>query len=732
MASSGSFLTDSCKNLHLQFYWSIKSQSIENNTTTISWSLSGYRTDGATGYITCGGFKVVIDGKTVLSKSTDYRIDVYNGDIVASGDYVISHSADGSKSFTAYAEAGIYYSAINCTGEKTWQLTTIPRSASITSASDIILGNTCNIKWTPASSNFKYKIKFSLGDWYYTTGFIVPNTTNSYPYTGYIIDGTTIANNTTIYAQLPNNTSGIMTAVLYTYNSDGTQIGSEDSKTFKVTIPDDVAPVVGEITLNPIDITTVDGTKRNILVKGKNKILVSVSGCSAGTGSSIKSYTFSGPNLSIVTTNTSVTSSSVVFYTGTLTYTVTVTDTRGRTNFNTATIICYEYSDPYFESFNAYKANADGVADGNGSYIKCNYTLNYNSVNSTNNVTVEIFYKKNTDSNYSSINSISNSASMSGSSLLSSIDSTLSYTVYATITDNYGGSTTSTTINILGESRILNITKDGLGFAVGKMSERTDEHTNGLFECAFDAQFYKDVKFVDPTSTLKNLGLTATATELNYMDGVTSNVQTQLNSHSHGLLHTDLTKEISNTTTDSGWSMINDTYAGYLLKSIRTTKQTPDWLINNYAAGMAFGGGTTKGVVTHAWDQPHIKFAGGNGDKPVWWMSVKGAPSSTYDLNTMQTKLDNIKVTQILANGSSASSCSWTSGAFDFIIGMATCDSSVTARSTFIIPQAFLGSANNIQVADETYYTTFKTTTTSITRNSGTGILDCVYGINIV
>lgn len=48
-----------------------------------------------------------------------------------------------------------------------------------------------------------------------------------------------------------------------------------------------------------------------------------------------------------------------------------------------------------------------------------------------------------------------------------------------------------------------------------------------------------DAKFTDTTYTLSSFGVTATAAELNYVDGVTSNVQTQLNgkaasSHNHG------------------------------------------------------------------------------------------------------------------------------------------------------------------------------------------------------
>jgi hypothetical protein len=58
----------------------------------------------------------------------------------------------------------------------------------------------------------------------------------------------------------------------------------------------------------------------------------------------------------------------------------------------------------------------------------------------------------------------------------------------------------------LGQSRILNIASDGLGVAVGKMSEKTDSHPNGLFECAFDAKFYKDITFTEPHLVRTSLG----------------------------------------------------------------------------------------------------------------------------------------------------------------------------------------------------------------------------------
>ena len=102
MAASGSFLSSgwysSSKGdyVYLEFAWSVSATSIENNYKTIYWELRGKRS--ASGFVNAGGFNVVIDGETVYSKSTDYRIELRNGTVVASGTKTIGHNADGTRS----------------------------------------------------------------------------------------------------------------------------------------------------------------------------------------------------------------------------------------------------------------------------------------------------------------------------------------------------------------------------------------------------------------------------------------------------------------------------------------------------------------------------------------------------------------------------------------------------------------------------------------------------------
>lgn len=113
-----------------------------------------------------------------------------------------------------------------------------------------------------------------------------------------------------------------------------------------------------------------------------------------------------------------------------------------------------------------------------------------------------------------------------------------------------------------------------------------------------------------------------------------------LSNHTHGLLHTDFTKTIDNTTTDNGWSMLNDSYRGFILKSLRMQANAPSWIVNNYAAGVAFGGSDTKGVLSVAYLSAGdgFKIAGGNGTKPVWWMQFHGTSGTNYNMDNFSVK----------------------------------------------------------------------------------------------
>lgn len=449
MALSGSFSTnittangelDANYPRNLVVTWTA-TQNVANNTSTISWTLKTGSSNSAYYYTTVNRVKLIINGTTVYNDQSTgtYR---YANTTLGSGSITVSHNSDGTKSVSVYAEAGFYEWAPNSSYSGTITLDTIPRASSM-SFSEFTMGSAGSISISRASSSFTHTITYTFGS---KSGTITTKTSNtSVSWTPSLSE---------LASQIPSATRGQGTLYIYTY-SGSTQIGSR-SYTFYCNIPSSVVPSVGTIILDPTDING-----HNILVKGKNKLTVSVSGCSAGTGSSIKSYAFSGPSISSTTTNTSV-SANTVSSSGTLTYKVTITDKRGRTASKTKTITCYDYYAPSFTSFNASRSS-------DNKSIVCNYSLKAASVNSTNSTTVTV-YRRVAGGTWSS------GTTTSGSTYTINLgnDTTSTYEVYATVSDSYGGSTKSSTVNVFGESRVVNITSDGTGVAFGKMAESTN------------------------------------------------------------------------------------------------------------------------------------------------------------------------------------------------------------------------------------------------------------------
>lgn len=124
-----------------------------------------------------------------------------------------------------------------------------------------------------------------------------------------------------------------------------------------------------------------------------------------------------------------------------------------------------------------------------------------------------------------------------------------------------------------------------------------------------------------------------TGTGVISQDGETIEINTSTN-HSHGLAHQDFTVKLSNDDTNLKWTRLgNQNGEGFWLKSIKGDVKAPAWFQPNYGAGIAFGGGSTKGIISVKYNEPSIKFAGGNGDAPVWYFTITGANNKTYDLS---------------------------------------------------------------------------------------------------
>lgn len=457
------------------------SNTWEGYTYEVSWSATqntsgNYSTITCTHKLICGPtWSLDIYGRTITCTINSVNKTVSTSSINTGGGvtitlgtttHTVNHSSNGAGSFSLSSTfpiqatiSGSYQSSISVSGSAT--LNTIPRASSMT-IPEFTMGTAGTININKASTDFTHTITYSFGS---KSGTIANKTSGaSVSWTPSLSE---------LAGQLPNSTRGYGTLTLITY-SGTTEVG-RNSYVFYCNVPSSVAPTVGTITLTP---TAINGN--NILVQGKNKLTINVTGSSAGTGSSIKSYTFDGPGISTTTTNSSVSISSVST-SGTLTYTIKVTDSRGRVTSKTATIACYGYAAPSFSSFEINRDSSNN--------IKCTYNVSYSTVNSTNKITVKFSYKKASGS-WTDVTTTLSDSSKTNYTILSNADDEV-YNVYATVTDSYGASIRSSTQTVFGSARIMNIPQGGNGVSFGRKSTVASTTATGKFEVGWDATFDK-------------------------------------------------------------------------------------------------------------------------------------------------------------------------------------------------------------------------------------------------
>lgn len=215
-----------------------------------------------------------IDGEEVFS-ATSADVDTRNAQIWTFTTQAknVFHNDDGKKTLNIKASfSNVDVSSLDKGSLSDGvALATIPRASEIISAADVTLGNKCNIKWKPAAASFRYTLKFTLGDWSYTTGAIHPNQTSAYTYTGYPIP-------LTVAKYLTSAKTGTMKVTLTTYSDNNAtdRVGSADSETFTVTVPDNSStqPSVS-MTLAPV--SSLGDAFAGLYIQGKTKVRATLS-----------------------------------------------------------------------------------------------------------------------------------------------------------------------------------------------------------------------------------------------------------------------------------------------------------------------------------------------------------------------------------------------------------------------------------------------------------------------
>lgn len=349
------------------------SQSIPNNTSRVSWTLRVRKTSGSNygGYWANGTFNwsVNIGGVPRSGSISGYDFRNYTVLNLGSGTETIKHNSDGRKSINVSGTWTGASSLGSATANGSLTLTTIPRASSFSLGGSTETGSAITVSISRASTSFTHRVRWRVGSGSWTT--VTSNATTS-------------ASFTVPHSAFPNSTSGTITVAVQTYNGS-TAIGNEQTRTRNLTVPSSIMPNFTTITHSEY-VSSVN-TAIGEYVQNKSRLNLAITGASAGSGASIKSYriTVDGQTANAQSGTTQVIRSS-----GTLNIVGTVTDSRNRSTSKTVQIKVLPYHEPTLQSISLTRATSTGTQDPFGTFARLNIKAKVSSLNGKNTATYRV------------------------------------------------------------------------------------------------------------------------------------------------------------------------------------------------------------------------------------------------------------------------------------------------------------------------------------------------------
>ena len=460
MATSGTIQEAIRTGYRLQIAWTVDSQSVANNTSTVTAKVqlvstgSSYTINSSaskSGSLTINGTKYTFSFSASLSGNQTKTL--YTKTVT------VAHSSDGSKTCSFSATCGInvtlsgtYYGNVTASGSGVFN--TIARASTISSVTSSVSVNGTNavtVNITRASSSFTHTVVFSFGSYSKTTTGVGTSTSYAIPQSW--------------LNAIPNATSGTAKVTVTTY-SGSTKIGSAVSKNFTLTVPSTVVPSISAVTLSEAE--SGIAAQFGGYVQNKSKLSVKVT-AEGSLSSTIKSY-------KVTVQGTSYTKSSfttgVLKNSGTSNVSVTVTDSRGRTASTTKSITVIAYTAPKINTFTAIRANGLGSADDNGTMALARIKFSVAAVSNKNAKSYVVEYRQKSADTWTEAASGSVYSYDSNMLLNVNLSPDKSYDLRLSVSDFFG--TVTATSEVATAFTLLDFNASGKGIAFGKVSEIAD------------------------------------------------------------------------------------------------------------------------------------------------------------------------------------------------------------------------------------------------------------------
>lgn len=429
MATSGILKTTipSMAGDYLQFEWERTSFSVENNTSTINWTLTFNTT-------TFGGITTVNDRRYVIGIDKQSYTSYFNfGQVagnstftIASGTTIIPHESNGSKSFDVLAvvQIDVVFSGKEADEgrvEGTVTLDPIPQKAVITQAPNFTDEDSPILKYSnPAGSGVQVLqagISLNNGANMHIAYRDISKTGDSYTFN--------FTNEEREYLRNYNKESNTLPLRYYVrtrFSGGSYQISGMSATMTIVNGEPTVSPTVKDTNSNTVAVTGND----QVIVKGMSVVSYDA-GAAAVKGATLKSITVqNGDQKKYTATGTfdNPTSGEFLF---------NAFDSRANTTYATVNLGFINYNKPTL----AVEVAQPGADDANASFnFSGTYFVgSFGKVSNT--LSVQYRYKKDTGSynSWSNLSATTNSGKFSGSGAITNLDYQTSYTLQVRVVD---------------------------------------------------------------------------------------------------------------------------------------------------------------------------------------------------------------------------------------------------------------------------------------------------------
>ena len=476
----------------LRLYAKLNSQNVGNNTSNITLQARLYGNGGA-GSFSSGSIKTTTTennsttslGNTSYKKSSETTLKTWTTNV--------SHSSDGNYTNKTITAVLTSTASPNGTASGTITIPQIKRASTLAKPSDFTFSTNSNLIHITYT---EYVVSYTADLYMKINGSTFATRTNIS--SGSYVTFTSSELNAA-YGLAPNTSTPTVTFELVTKNGS-TQIGNSSTQTAIGTIPSSLLPSISSVNLS--DYYGYKNTYGSY-VQGKSKVNVSIS-ATGSTGSSITSYstTINGQTIQGQSFTTDYISTS-----GTNSYSVTVTDSRGRSTTTSGNYSVLAYTRPTINDFRITRCDSTGNETDEGSYIKLNVNATITSLNNVNTKNFKIEYKLYSASTWTTLQTYNSGYTYTlTNSIQSGFSSSNAYDLRLTATDSFEQQIA--TYQLPTAKAVMDFYRDGTGVAIGKVAQ-----TSNLFEVGYDAKINGNLQ---TTGTL-SVGTTARNTTDTWM-----------------------------------------------------------------------------------------------------------------------------------------------------------------------------------------------------------------------